>query len=421
MRSPALAVLAVLICGHPSVRAQSPTYTFLRSDDPVQDRVAYLLTLMNYESGVRKALAAESNLIGIGQRLAGTRAAIIAACTAPAVTSSPECPIDQLELTDAEILKAGNILRRLASTGGPLNRMLQDHMRLSGRFQKYARLDDEAFMRAAWEETARGVNRLYRVYGLGEPFSLSSIDGMTRSPKDDQYRSLLASVLKISTDSATSDPFFAIWACVGFDLLAINQRDEAARYEPLETGENAAAFANAHTFDWRSVRYSAIVVPGIGLEAGETGISPLGALRVRMAVKRWREGLASFIIVSGGHVHPNRTPYAEAIEMKHALMTRYGMPANAILVDPYARHTTTNLRNATRLLFRMGAPMDKPVIIMKLDGLSEYILSKDFGLRCEKELGYEPMSNITDLAEFEMSAKPNIVSLHADPKDPLDP
>ncbi len=66
---------------------------------------------------------------------------------------------------------------------------------------------------------------------------------------------------------------------------------------------------------------------------------------------------------------------------------RYGVPDNAIVVDPYARHTTTNLRNATRLLFRMGARMDKPVVIMKLDGLTEYILSKEFAARCRKGLG----------------------------------
>jgi hypothetical protein len=130
----------------------------------------------------------------------------------------------------------------------------------------------------------------------------------------------------------------------------------------------------------------------------------MGALRIRMAAKRWREGLAPFIIVSGGHVHPNPIPYAE----------RYGVPDTAILVDPVGspRHTTTKLRNATRLLFRMGAPMDKPVVIMKLDGLTKDILSKAFAARCQKELGYQPMSDITDLAEFEISAKPNIVSLH---------
>ena len=251
-----VALFAIVVCADPSAQAQSSTYTFVRSDDPVQDRNAYLLTLINADAAAQKHLATEAELASIGQRLATTRTAVIAACTVPAITSSPECPIDQLELTDAEIQKASDVLGRLARTGGLLNRMVQGHMRLSGRFQKYAQLGDEDFMRAAWVETARGVNRLYRVYGLGEPFSLSSIDGMTRNPKDDEYRSRLASTLKVSADSATLDPFFAIWARVGFDLLAINQRDEAGRYEPLETGENAAAFARARAFDWTSVRYS---------------------------------------------------------------------------------------------------------------------------------------------------------------------
>jgi hypothetical protein len=29
-------------------------------------------------------------------------------------------------------------------------------------------------------------------------------------------------------------------------------------------------------------------------------------------LRRWREGLAPFLIVSGGHVHPNKTAFAEA-------------------------------------------------------------------------------------------------------------
>jgi uncharacterized SAM-binding protein YcdF (DUF218 family) len=31
--------------------------------------------------------------------------------------------------------------------------------------------------------------------------------------------------------------------------------------------------------------------------------------------------------------------------MKRSLMADYGVPENAILIDPHARHTTTNMRN----------------------------------------------------------------------------
>jgi len=189
----------------------------------------------------------------------------------------------------------------------------------------------------------------------------------------------------------------------------------------LTRGDEVKAQDLVHDFNWASFEYSGILVPGIGLDENEIGISPLGAFRVRTAAKRWREGLAPFILVSGEHVHPNRTPYAEAIEMKRLLMARYQVPANAIVVDPYARHTTTNLRNAVRLLFRIGAPMDKQILLMKLDGLPEYIFTKDFSQRCTQELGYQPMIDIRDVSTFEISGLPNIVSLHADPQDPLDP
>jgi hypothetical protein len=189
----------------------------------------------------------------------------------------------------------------------------------------------------------------------------------------------------------------------------------------LEEGENSGAFRRARDLDWKSQRYTAIIVPGIGLSESETGLSPMGAFRVRMAARRWREGVAPFIIVSGGHVHPNRTPYSEAVEMKRELVVRYHIPAAAVVIDPYARHTTTNLRNAVRLLFRMGASMEKAMIITASEDGIEYIQSQGFADRCAKELGYQPVYILKRLSGFDLEARPNIVSLHADPQDALDP
>ena len=51
-------------------------------------------------------------------------------------------------------------------------------------------------------------------------------------------------------------------------------------------------------------------------------------------MRDFRQKKAPFILVSGGNVHPNLTPYNEALEMKMALMREFGVPENAILVDP---------------------------------------------------------------------------------------
>ena len=62
-------------------------------------------------------------------------------------------------------------------------------------------------------------------------------------------------------------------------------------------------------------------------------------------------------------MHPDKTPDAEAIEMKKYLMEAHSIPEAAILVDPHARHTTTNLRNAARMMLRSGAPPEKPLLV----------------------------------------------------------
>ncbi|THD60693.1 YdcF family protein [Phenylobacterium sp.] len=415
MRAAVVAILALMALAAPA-QAQSPAYRFLHSDDPVADANAYLLTLLAADPQARAALAADPDLAALHARLTEARAAAIKACR-----TASACPVDQLMLSDAEIAGAGDALARLAQPGGPLNRLVRDQLRPSGRAQKNAALDDAGLIRVAWADAAKGLNRLYRVYALAEKPRYAEIDSISYAPGDPHFRQMLREALEVSADHETQALPFHAWSAVAFDLLAVNQRDEAARYEPLETGENAAAFARARKTDWRAKPYTAIVVPGMGTEGAEVHVSPVGAFRDRLAVKRWREGVAPFLIVSGGHVHPNKTPFAEAIEMKHDLMAHYGVPADAIVVDPYARHTTTNLRNATRLLFHMGAPLDRPVLITTSEDQSLSIELPAFAVRNTAELGYQPMTAYRRLSPFDLAATPNIVSLQADPQDPLDP
>ena len=396
--------------------AQSPAYRFVRSDDPVLDANAYLLTLIAADPAARAAVAADPGVQSVARRLAETRAALLKTCRL-----GPACPVDQLMLSDTEIDVVGVGLSRLATPGQPLARLVRDQMRPSGRFQKYAGLADAGMVGSAWAETARGVNRLFRVYADGEKPRYPAIDSISYPANDPHLRQIEREALEASADPAPTTTPLTPWSRVAFDLLIANQRDEAARYEPLETGENAKAFARARTLNWKAKPYTAIVVPGMGTEDGETHVSPVGALRDRLAVERWREGKAPFLLVSGGHVHPNKTPFAEAIEMKHDLMAHYGVPADAIVVDPYARHTTTNLRNATRLLFRMGAPMTQPVLITTSQDQSFSIEAASFAARNKAELGYEPMTSYKRVSPFDVSGVPNLLSLHADPQDPLDP
>lgn len=414
MRAVVLIVAALALVVAAPAAAQSPAYRFVHGDYPTQDRDAYLLTLIAAEPAAAKAVANDPDLEAIAGRLGETRAAVLAACR-----QTKACPVERLMLSDAEIGRAGDALAAMAAAGKPLSGVARQ-MRASGLFQRHAGLSDVAMVRAAWSDTAQGINRLYRVYALGEKPRYPEIDSMTRDPASDEWRHLLLEALQVQDDIPPT-LFHQPWSRMGLDLLLLNQRDEAVRYEPIEGGENAAAFAKARGLDWKAAKYTAIVVPGAGLDGIETGLSSVGALRVRLAARRWRDGQAPFILVSGGHVHPNRTPFAEAVEMKTELVKRYGVPASAIIIDPYARHTTTNLRNATRLLFRMGAPMDKAMLITTSVDQSRYIEVPAFAQRCAQELGYQPVTVTGRLSPYDLTAKPQIASLYADATDPLDP
>jgi hypothetical protein len=152
-----------------------------------------------------------------------------------------------------------------------------------------------------------------------------------------------------------------------------------------------------------------------------TPLSPGGKLRVRLAAERFAAGLAPFIIVSGGMVHPRGTHFAEAIEMRKALIEDYGVSADCIIVDPYARHTTTNLRNATRALIALGASLGRDALIVSDPEQIRYIASREFADRNQSVLGYEPGTLGKQSSPFELPFRPSRASLRVDPMDPLDP
>jgi uncharacterized SAM-binding protein YcdF (DUF218 family) len=173
--------------------------------------------------------------------------------------------------------------------------------------------------------------------------------------------------------------------------------------------------------DWSAFRYSAILVLGDGPTVYGQQVGQAGKLRLMHAARLYAEGLAPFLIVSGGNVHPARTTLNEAEQMKVLLMTRYGVPEHAIVMEPHARHTTTNFRNAARLMFRYGFPLGKEALVSTSSPHSSYCESDKFRQRLMDELGALPMTLGERVSEFDLEFKPLPVSLHLEALDPLDP
>ncbi|MHA6768838.1 YdcF family protein [Sphingobium ummariense] len=267
-----------------------------------------------------------------------------------------------------------------------------------------------------------GINMIVRTYALGQP-ATTPIDGPgTVSPLDQQSR-LRAADWIADTPRAGSSQQLDPSMDYALALLDVSDRTDAIGFEPLMVGANAnaAAIARFKGLEWSRYRYSAMIVTGVGPEIEGEPLSPFGKYHLRLAARRFAQGDIAILILSGGRAHPRGTPFTEAVEMKKALIERYGVPADAIVIEPYARHTTTNLRNASRLLMQMAAPLDKDALIICNPVQSAYIESAKFADRNAAELGYQPGRVVRRISPTELVFRPSSASARIDPRDPLDP
>lgn len=291
---------------------------------------------------------------------------------------------------------------------------------LQGPARQAASADDGVQAQVARE--LKGLNNILQVYGLGAPPRYPLIDGPIDAPGSALFGVTLADAVSLAEAgkqdaSAALDPSLSL----ALALLDVNDRDTASAFEPLDQRYNGAAMAHARTMDWSRYRFTAIIVPGIGPENPGLTLSARGKLNVRMAAQRFADGAAPFIILSGGAVHPRLSPNVEALEMRRALIERFAVPPESIVVEPYARHTTTNLRNVTRRLVALGAPVDQQALIVTNVEQSKYIESALFSERNKTELGYQPGKVESRLSPVELTFRPAASSLRIDPMDPLDP
>ena len=384
---------------------------------PVQDKNFYLLSQIERTPEVRDSV----QLHAVLARIAASRVAELDKAAHECV-QDVDCYVKAFRWSEEETKEAGRTLAALYESSPAVRNFVDGPLRLSGMYVRYNAEPGGRLLERAWADCAAGMNRLMDVYGAGKAPRYPEIDAITYDAASTVWKhdvQILVSVLEDDRESLAL--FFSPSLRFATELMWLNHRDEAGRHEPLELKENEAAFRHVVSVDWSRFPYSAIVVPGAGNDRPGVHLSPGGKLRNEIAAKRFREGKAPFLIVSGGYVHPERTEYSEAIEMKRDLMTRLKIPAEAIIVDPHARHTTTNLRNAARMIYRYGIPFDKKVLVTTDPQQSDYIENPAFEKRCLVELGYLPYRLERRTSAFDLEFVPQIESLQADPTDPLDP
>lgn len=396
------------------------SYHPLHSGNTVGDKNFYWLTVVNQTPAVRKLLSGEEHLRALHDRLvAALKSHATDTCiwASSMVTGFRFTPADAEEVSDAlETLYHNN--------KGLFDEMIDKHLRPSGFYQRFTALPNDSLLAHAWGQTVAGINYIIDQYGLGKKMRYPRIDSASYDVNGRYYRAALKTLFTTLSEKADDmNTFYQPSLTIALQLMDINDRDEPARFEPLETGENKAALQAVKITDWSKYTYATIVVPGEGPEITTVPLDPMGKMRCDLAASRYQKGLAPFIILSGGYCHPFHTPYAEAYEMKKYLVARYAIPEKAIIIEPQARHTTTNLRNADRLMIHYGIPITKPSDIVSTKFQIDYIVlpQQRFDERNMHELGYLPYRDKKQVSMHDVSFYPVMESLQMDPLDPLDP
>jgi hypothetical protein len=394
------------------------SYQLLHSDNLVADKNFYWLTVIDQTPAVQQLLAAHPVLLAVQKR----RLAILKTHVEDSCTWAASLLVD-FRFSNADSGTIADALHTLyRHHPSEFDDLVNRHLRPSGYYQRFVNQSNEDLLLHAWAQTVVGINYMIDQFGLGKKMRYPRIDSANYVVDSRYYRTALKDMFAYLSESAAGMKlFYHPSLAVAMQLMDLNDRDEPARFEPMETGENQAACAAIPGTPWANYKFATIVIPGNGPELTTTPISPINKMHCAIAASRFKQGWAPFIIVSGGYCYPFRGPYCEAIEMKRFLMTRYGIPAAAIIIDPHARHTTTNIRNADRLIIRYGIPITKPSVFITTQSQLHMAAGPAFDQRNLNELGYLPYREKQQLSMHDISFYPVMESLHMDPYDPLDP
>ncbi|MEO6314105.1 MAG: YdcF family protein [Chitinophagaceae bacterium] len=394
-----------------SVRAQQNS----TAENIITRKNYFLLSLLQEDAGARQLLEKDTVLAAMLRNKMLQLSHSLRDCK-----NENECFAEKLQFSDAEIEGVSTRLKALYTRSNAVG-LLTKRLFNSHNYILFEQLPAPELLIKAWEQDARGINFVIGVYAEGKKPHYPNIDSVSFNVNSNGYSRLLYSLnYLVLNECSDQQLFFRPSLTAALRLLEMNEREQAADYEPMEKNENKAAFERVKSIRWNAYKYSLIMIPGAGPEEPTVALSAEGMIRCRLAVLQFKSGRAPFILASGGKVHPYKTKYCEALEMKKFMVDVLHVPAGAILIDPHARHTTTNMRNAARLIYRYGIPFSKPAITCTTRGQSNMIETTLIA-RCLKELKEVPYKNGIRLSETVFEFYPLMEAMHINPEEPMDP
>ncbi|WP_178989551.1 YdcF family protein [Winogradskyella schleiferi] len=396
-------------------------YSFLESNSIVKDRNFYWATLIENNVTIKNFIknneALSAYLETSKQRLSN-----IANQNNPTAAQYANA----LKFSNNEVIAISTAVKDVAATNANVFIDFSNtHIGPSGAFNQFKEITNvDRLQQLILEEMLKGINQIIDTYAAGIDPTYPDLDGVSYDVNSAQYKLLLRNlVTDLYANTDQMELFYQPFLNFALGVMEINNRDEAGRFMPLKLGENAAAYQNIQTINWDDYQYSMIVVLGDAPNSSGDlpNISIGGMQRSDHGVDLLNQGLAPLIVFTGANVAPFQSEYHEAIEMKNYIMDNYNISESKILVDPHARHTTTNMRNVGRFIYKYGIPHDKKAIVSTATSQSSYVSSSVFLTRCTNQMNHIPMTLHNRLSDFDIEFTPNIEVLHLDSSDPLDP
>ncbi|MES2277183.1 MAG: YdcF family protein [Bacteroidota bacterium] len=416
MKKYILFLLAVFAGFH--ISAQTPVvnsfYKLMPWGNWVQAKNYYLLTLLQQDKTVSAQLKSDADIAKLTQKKLADLSSSIIDCKDAA------CFTNSVKFSDDEIKMVSDKLRQLYKPGSALAQLVNTKLIPSYTYSLYKNVSPTELLVKAWEQDAAGINYTISVYADGKKPNYPLIDSISFNTKNRRYQVLLYDTnAALIGDVKNAKLFFEPAMQAALLYLQMNERQDPASYEPMISTVNKAAADHIKTTNWGKYPYTVILIPGAGPDDPATALSAEGMLRCRLAAQEYRNGKAPYIMPSGGKVHPYKTKFCEAEEMKTYMVQVLHVPAAAIIMEPHARHTTTNMRNGVRLMYRYGIPTNKPGLVITDKSQTDGIIA--MAPRCEKELKYVPYKLGKHLSETEVEFYPVPEAMQINPYEPLDP
>jgi hypothetical protein len=330
------------------------------------------------------------------------------------------CITTVLKIDSAQVELIGKRLAVLYLQNAALRRLVKDKMIPSGAYSMYDTLAPASQFIRAWQQDTEDIDSTIAVYAEGKSPNYPDIDSISFNVHDPSYIKIVQQVTQqVYNETSNSRLFFLPSMTAALAFLNVNGRNEAGNYEPMETGVNKLALEKEKAVTWSNYKYTVLMVPGEGPDSSNTPISPGSIARCKLAAAAFQERLAPFIMVSGGNVHPYKTKYCEADEMKKYLVQNLRIPDSVIFMEPHARHTTTNMRNSVRLLMQYNFPLKQAALVVS--DASQIGSIVGMRQRCIDELGYVPyqLGNQVSATSLEFYVVPEAPQVN--PTEPLDP